>query len=59
MQCTLAQVVDLRLDHPYPSYPRSAFPSERLGGILDLLADGTISNQTAKTLLRDMFEVRT
>ncbi|CAM9781805.1 unnamed protein product [Scytosiphon promiscuus] len=30
------------------------FPAERLGGLLDLLADGTVSSQTAKSVLRDM-----
>lgn len=34
------------------------FPAERLGGLLDLLANGTISSQTAKSLLRIMTEVR-
>eukprot|EP00903_Cladosiphon_okamuranus_P010705 g10117.t1 len=30
------------------------FPAERLGGLLDLLSDGTVSNQTAKSVLREM-----
>lgn len=34
--------------------PDRLFPAERLGGLLDILADGTISNQTAKSLLREM-----
>ncbi|CAM9731075.1 unnamed protein product [Ectocarpus fasciculatus] len=30
------------------------FPAERLGGLLDLLSDGTVSSQTAKSVLREM-----
>ncbi|CAN0218391.1 unnamed protein product [Ectocarpus sp. 6 AP-2014] len=29
-------------------------PAERLGGLLDLLSEGTVSSQTAKTVLREM-----
>eukprot|EP00904_Undaria_pinnatifida_P003366 jgi/Undpi1/1302/HiC_scaffold_11.g04694.m1 len=32
------------------------FPADRLGGLLDLLDNGTISSQTAKALLREMVQ---
>lgn len=38
--------------------PDSLFPAERLGGLLDVLSDGTVSNQTAKAVLREMVLVR-
>lgn len=38
--------------------PCRLFPAERLGGLLDLLSDGTVSNQTAKSVLREMVLVR-
>lgn len=38
--------------------PCRLFPAERLGGLLDLLSGGTVSNQTAKSVLREMVLVR-
>lgn len=38
--------------------PHRLFPAERLGGLLDVLSDGTVSNQTAKAVLREMVLVR-
>lgn len=39
-------------------YMRRLFPAARFGGLLDLLADGTISSQAAKSVLRTMYQVR-